>query len=638
MSSGKKLLDMHDVYHQGSRTSGQLRILDTGLGWKCTDEREPVVTFAGREIKAAQWQRVARGYELRITLVDPKDPRKEGTRHRFDNLKGADFDIAKKAIHGVTNGEIELEHKDVSVKGWNWGKMDVRANDLAFLVQQRVSFEIPLTSISNSNMAGKNEVALDFNPPPVVPTPPGVKPERPADELVEMRFYIPQRGSGKKSRAGSQASGDEEDEEVDPDDAALDSDGNEISAAELFHKTIMDQAELGEQAGDAIASFVDVSVVTPRGRYEIEMHEEHLRLHGKTYDYKVLYKHIHRQFLLPRADQMYQQLIVGLDPPLRQGQTKYPWLIMQWDVSEEIDVELNIEDEKIEKDYPGMAKSYSAPTYEITSVLFKRLAKKPITGPGDFRSSADLGCIKCNVKAMQGELHFLDKSMLFVAKTPILVDYNRITKANISRVAGVLRSFDITVKLSTELEHTFTSVNKDEYKHVKEYLTSKKVRVHEIGEDTSRRALEALDLGSEEELDDSDEDRRGKTKSQGRREGDEDEDSEDDGDFDDESAPSSPEDTDNDSDDDGGAESDVTDDMVEAAKKKKAAGGKKKAVAAPVAAPTNGSSKAAATKEKGKADKDKAKSKETIEDSDDDAMDVDGGSDGEPAQKKQKTA
>ena len=117
-----------------------------------------------------------------------------------------------------------------------------------------------------------------------------------------------------------------------------------------------------------------------------------------------------------------------------------------------------VSSEKIEKDYPGMLKSYSAPTYEITSVLFKRLAKKPITGPGDFRrydqpsdvdevpatairsrlprprcSSADLGCIKCNVKAMQGELHFLEKSMLFVAKTPILVDYSKITKASISR-------------------------------------------------------------------------------------------------------------------------------------------------------------------------------------------------------------
>lgn len=41
-----------------------------------------------------------------------------------------DFDIAKKAIHGVTNGEIELEHKDVSVKGWNWGKMDVRGKSI----------------------------------------------------------------------------------------------------------------------------------------------------------------------------------------------------------------------------------------------------------------------------------------------------------------------------------------------------------------------------------------------------------------------------------------------------------------------------------------------------------------------------
>jgi structure-specific recognition protein 1 len=141
------------------------------------------------------------------------------------------------------------------------------ATDLAFLVQQRVAFEIPLSSVSNSNMAGKNEVALDFNPPPVLAPLAGVKPERPADELVEMRFYIPQRSTGKKSRTGSQA-GDEDDEdeeeEVDPEDVAYDSDGNEISAAEIFHKTIMDQAELGEQAGDAIASFTDVSVVTPR--------------------------------------------------------------------------------------------------------------------------------------------------------------------------------------------------------------------------------------------------------------------------------------------------------------------------------------------------------------------------------------
>jgi hypothetical protein len=31
--------------------------------------------------------RVARGYELKITLVDPIHPTKEGARHSFDNLK-----------------------------------------------------------------------------------------------------------------------------------------------------------------------------------------------------------------------------------------------------------------------------------------------------------------------------------------------------------------------------------------------------------------------------------------------------------------------------------------------------------------------------------------------------------------------
>ena len=97
----------------------------------------------------------------------------------------------------------------------------------------------------------------------------------------------------------------------------------------------------------------------------------------------------------------------------------------------------------------------------------------------------------------------------------------------VPRVAGVLRSFDITVKLASDLEHTFTSVNKDEYKHVKGYLESKKVRVKEIGEDTSMRTLDAMDLGSEDDLDDSEEERRGAKKSQGKdRRGGEDEDDE----------------------------------------------------------------------------------------------------------------
>jgi hypothetical protein len=41
--------------------------------------------------------------------------------------------------------------------------------------------------------------------------------------------------------------------------------------------------------------------------------------------------------------------------------------------------------------------------------------------------------VKASVKAVQGDLHFLEKSMLFVAKQPILIDYNQISKASFSR-------------------------------------------------------------------------------------------------------------------------------------------------------------------------------------------------------------
>lgn len=258
--------------------------------------------------------------------------------------------------------------------------------------------------------------------------------------------------------------------------------------------------------------------------------------------------------------------------------------------------------------------------------------------------------------------------MLFVAKSPILVDYNKITKASISRVAGVLRSFDITVKLSTELEHTFTSVNKDEYNHVKGFLERKNVRVKEIGEDTSLRTLETMDLGSDEDDDDDEsEDDRGPSKTAGkdRRAGgnaDDDESgepaifslvrmpssltdhnsqsmqtraTEEDEDFASDSAPSSPSDTDSEAaSDDDAAMSDVTDDMVNEAKKKSTKGSsstKKK---------TDEKKKpAAAAASSAKSSKPAAKSKDMIEDSDEDVMDVDGSSEAdEPKSKKQKTA
>lgn len=72
------------------------------------------------------------------------------------------------------------------------------------------------------------------------------------------------------------------------------------------------------------------------------MYEASFRLRGKTYDYKIQYGSIKKFFLLPKNDDTHTLIVLGLDPPLRQGQTRYPFLVMQLKLDEEISLELNM--------------------------------------------------------------------------------------------------------------------------------------------------------------------------------------------------------------------------------------------------------------------------------------------------------
>lgn len=74
----------------------------------------------------------------------------------------------------------------------------------------------------------------------------------------------------------------------------------------------------------------------------MEMYEKSFRMRGKTYDYKVLYESVKKFMVLPKPDDMHMLICIGLDPPLRQGQTRYPFLVMQFKTAEEIDWDLNM--------------------------------------------------------------------------------------------------------------------------------------------------------------------------------------------------------------------------------------------------------------------------------------------------------
>lgn len=133
-------------------------------------------------------------------------------------------------------------------------------------MQNRPAFEIPYSEISNTNLAGKNEVAVEFNLGGE-PTTNGVNGHKEGstrnrgrkaaagrDELVEMRFYIPGTVAKKEKTEDAESGADDQEEE----------DAEETNAANLFYETLIDKAEIGEVAGDTYATFLDVLHLTPR--------------------------------------------------------------------------------------------------------------------------------------------------------------------------------------------------------------------------------------------------------------------------------------------------------------------------------------------------------------------------------------
>lgn len=156
-----------------------------------------------------------------------------------------------------------MENKEHALRGWNWGKGEFGKAELSFNVQNRPAFEIPYSEVSNTNLAGKNEVAVEFSLPAGGSETGtnghlggarsrGRKGGGAKDQLVEMRFYLPGTVT-KKER-------DEEGEEKSVDG----SEAEEQNAAMLFYETLMEKAEIGEVAGDTFATFLDILHLTPR--------------------------------------------------------------------------------------------------------------------------------------------------------------------------------------------------------------------------------------------------------------------------------------------------------------------------------------------------------------------------------------
>ena len=116
-----------------------------------------------------------------------------------------------------------------------------------------------------------------------------------------MRFYVPnseldniesgdnKKEEKKKEKKDKKEKGDNS--EVEEEEEESDNEP-EMTPAKVLNDKIVKAAGLGEFAGDVIASLPDLPMIIPRGKYSLDFYSTFLKLHGRTHDYKILYKDV----------------------------------------------------------------------------------------------------------------------------------------------------------------------------------------------------------------------------------------------------------------------------------------------------------------------------------------------------------
>ena len=278
---------------------------------------------------------------------------------------------------------------------------------------------------------------------------------------------------------------------IPPDPETDVNDKEAATAAELLQQNIMSSANIRKNTGDVLVSFEQAkgAFLTPRGRYGIELYSTFLRMRGQKYDYKIRYDTINRLFLLPKPDEVHMAFVIALDKPIRQGQQRYQYLVMQA-TKEPDEVVVNMDEETLEKEYKGELQPVMRGSLaNLIAKSFKVIAQKKVFIPGKFANANQQACLSCSVRANEGLLYPLEKQFVFIHKPPIIVRFNEIESVEFQRYAGgqgSTRNFDLQVNLKHSdgvggnKDYTFSGIDRSDYSGLYSFLKGKNIKVKNL--------------------------------------------------------------------------------------------------------------------------------------------------------------
>ncbi|XP_030043369.1 FACT complex subunit SSRP1 isoform X2 [Microcaecilia unicolor] len=446
-------LEYNDIYQEvkGSMNDGRLRFNHQGVIFK-NSKTGKVDNIQGSDLSEGIWRRVALGHGIKLMT-------KNGHVYKYDGFRESEFE--KISDFFKSHFRVDLVEKDLCVKGWNWGTVKFGGQLLSFDIGDQPAFELPLSNVSQCT-TGKNEVTLEFH-----------QNDDAEVSLMEVRFYVPPT----------------QEDGLDP--------------VEAFAQNVLSKADVIQATGDAVCIFRELQCLTPRGRYDIRIYPTFLHLHGKTFDYKIPYTTVLRLFLLPHKDQRQMFFVISLDPPIKQGQTRYHFLILLFSKDEDISLTLNMNEEEVEKRFEGkLTKNMSGSLYEMVSRVMKALVNRKITVPGNFQGHSGAQCITCSYKASSGLLYPLERGFIYVHKPPVHIRFDEISFVNFARGTTTTRSFDFEIETKQGTQYTFSSIEREEYGKLFDFVNAKKLNIKNRGLKEKKEGMKQ----SYDEYADSDED------------------------------------------------------------------------------------------------------------------------------------
>ncbi|KAM0886823.1 hypothetical protein ACQ4PT_029440 [Festuca glaucescens] len=432
----------------GGRTGtnpGQFKVNSGGLTWNRQGGGK-TIRIDKDDITSVKWMKVPRAYQLEFRI-------KDGLCYKFIGFR--EQDVSNLTNFMQKNMGISPDEKQLSVSGHNWGRVDIDGSMLTFMVGSKQAFEVSLADVSQTQMQGKTDVLLEFH----VDDTTGANEK---DSLMDMSFYVP--------TSNTQFIGDEN-----------------RNSAQLVWEALLKRID-GSSSEEAVVTFEGTAILTPRGRYAVELHPSFLRLQAQASDFKIQYSSIVRLFVLPKSNNPHTIVVVTLDPPIRKGQTLYPHIVIQFETDTVVEKKMKLSRELLDDKYKDrLEESYQGLVHEVFVKALRGLSGCKVTRPGSFRSSQGGYAVKSSLKAEDGLLYPLEKGFFFLPKPPTLILHEEIEFVEFERhgTGGASMSsqyFDLLVKLINDQEHLFRNIQRSEYHNLFNFINGKNLRIMNLGD------------------------------------------------------------------------------------------------------------------------------------------------------------